>query len=231
MQNRRYHRQILLNEIGERGQASLAQSSALLVGAGGLGSVVAPLLVGGGIGTLTVFDDDCVDITNLHRQLFYTETDQGLPKVECLVRRLSQLNSEVKLKSISERVLEQNLGDNMCDYDIIIDATDNLETRILLAHFCQTYKIPYLMGAVGGFCGLVSLFSMPQSLRTFDDFLAVFSWNLNEEERAIVGTVTQIVGSVMANEVIKVLVGSDNLLVDKFWSVNMNTYESHVLNF
>jgi adenylyltransferase/sulfurtransferase len=231
MQNRRYHRQILLNEIGEKGQASLAQSSALLVGAGGLGSVVASLLVGGGIGTLTVFDDDCVDITNLHRQLFYTETDQGLPKVECLVRRLSQLNSEVKLKSISERVLEQNLGDNMCDYDIIIDATDNLETRILLAHFCQTYKIPYLMGAVGGFCGLVSLFSMPQSLRTFDDFLAVFSWNLNEEERAIVGTVTQIVGSVMANEVIKVLVGSDNLLVDKFWSVNMDTYESHVLNF
>ena len=64
MQNRRYHRQILLNEIGEKGQASLAQSSALLVGAGGLGSVVAPLLVGGGIGTLTVFDDDCVDITN-----------------------------------------------------------------------------------------------------------------------------------------------------------------------
>ena len=135
------------------------------------------------------------------------------------------------MKSISERVLEQNLGDNMCDYDIIIDATDNLETRILLAHFCQTYKIPYLLGAVGGFCGLVSLFSMPQSLRTFDDFLAVFSWNLNEEERAILGTVTQIVGSVMANEVIKVLVGSDNLLVDKFWSVNMDTYESYVLNF
>ena len=129
MQNRRYHRQILLNEIGEKGQASLAQSSALLVGAGGLGSVVAPLLVGGGIGTLTVFDDDCVDITNLHRQLFYTETDQGFPKVECLVRRLSQLNSEVKLKSISERVLEQNLGDNMCDYDIIIDATDNLSAQ------------------------------------------------------------------------------------------------------
>ena len=87
------------------------------------------------------------------------------------------------------------------------------------------------MVAVGGFCGLVSLFFMPQSLRTFNDFLDVFSWDLNEEERAILGTVTHVVGSVMANEAIKVLVGSDNLLVDKFWSVNMNTYESHVLNF
>lgn len=231
MKNNRYHRQILLNEIGEKGQTRLAQSSVLLVGAGGLGSVVASLLVGCGIGALTIYDDDRVDVTNLHRQLFYTESDQGFPKVECLVRRLSQLNSEVKLISISERISEQKLGDNMCDYDIIIDSTDNLETRILLAHFCQSYKIPYLMGAVGGFYGLVSLFSMPQSLRTFDDFLGCFSWGLNEEEMAILASVTHVVGSVMANETIKVLVGSDNLLVDKFWSVNMNTYESHVLNF
>ena len=93
----RYNRQIMLPEISEEGQKKIRTAKVLLVGVGGLGSPIATYLVGAGIGRIGIIDDDVVDITNLHRQVLYTEKEAGLPKVECAKRRLQALNSEVEI--------------------------------------------------------------------------------------------------------------------------------------
>lgn len=226
----RYHRQMLLPEIGLEGQRKLANSSVIIVGAGGLGSFVAPLLVGGGVGRITLVDDDKVDLSNLHRQPFFIEEEQGQSKANCLVQRLSLLNSSTFITAIPERLTLQNC-DILSGYDLVVDATDNLSTRLLIAQYCQSHSIPLVVGAVGAYRGWVSLFNLPQSQRTFDNFLEAFSFGLNEDDKSIMGSVVAVVGGVVAHEVVKCLLDMDELLVDSFWTIDMQSMESFILRY
>ena len=106
--NNRYNRQMMLPEIGEEGQRKIRAAKVLLVGVGGLGSPIATYLTGAGIGRIGIIDDDVVDITNLHRQVLYTEEEAGLPKVECAKRRLRALNSEVEIDAYHMRLTKDN---------------------------------------------------------------------------------------------------------------------------
>ena len=139
--NDRYARQMLLPEIGAEGQEKLRRTRVLLVGAGGLGSPIALYLVGAGIGSLTIVDDDVVCVSNLHRQVLYGEDEVGQPKAECAARRLRRLNSEVQIQPIVARFTKDN-ADMVAGYDAVIDGCDNFATRVLSDDACRRHAVP-----------------------------------------------------------------------------------------
>ena len=150
----RYLRQ--LDVFGTDGQIQLAKASALVVGAGGLGSGLLYNLAGLGVGKLGVVDGDHVEISNLNRQFLYRNQDLGKQKSELAYGRLADFNPEISIKAFNKRVNEENITDLMKGYDIVVTAVDNIKTRLLVneAAFCQ--KIPVVDGGVDGWLGMVS---------------------------------------------------------------------------
>src|SRR5262245_60269943 len=128
-QIQRYSRHFLLNQVGEKGQRKLLRSKTLLIGAGGLGSPTALYLAAAGVGTLGLMDGDSVDITNLQRQILHTTADIGKPKVESGTRTLKALNPDVNVVSLPTRITVDNVMDIIQDYDLVVDGSDNFETR------------------------------------------------------------------------------------------------------
>ena len=149
----RYKRQELFDKIGKTGQIKISNSSISIIGVGALGSISSELLVRSGIKQLTIFDDDKVDITNLQRQGLYTEKDVGIKKVIALKSHLEKINSEVKIIAIDEKITKDN--SSKIKSDIIIDGTDNMETRFLINNYAVKNKIPYIYGAAAGSIGIV----------------------------------------------------------------------------
>lgn len=147
----RYHRQVQLPQIGPRGQAQLARSRVLLVGCGALGSVIADQLVRAGVGTLRIADRDIVELTNLQRQVLYDEADvaEQAPKAVAAARRLHRINSEVRVEPLVCDVHPGNV-ESLLDCDLIIDGTDNVETRYLLNDASIKHEIPWVYGACVG---------------------------------------------------------------------------------
>ena len=153
----RYHRQILIPQIGAGGQRRLASSRVLLVGCGALGSVIAEQLVRGGIGHLLVCDRDVVELTNLQRQTLFTERDanEGAPKAAAAASRLSAINSSVQIKPLVLDVHSRNIEQLLTDVDVVIDGSDNVETRYLLNDAAVKHGVPWVYGACVGTSGRV----------------------------------------------------------------------------
>ncbi|HMP78532.1 MAG TPA: ThiF family adenylyltransferase [Pirellulaceae bacterium] len=144
----RYSRQMRLPAIGNQGQERLAQSRVLLVGMGALGACSAELLARAGIGHLRLVDRDIVELSNLQRQLLYSEDDarQGLPKAICAGQRLAQINSQISLEPIVADVTFQNIEQLVDQIDLIVDGTDNFETRFLINDISVARGIPWIYG-------------------------------------------------------------------------------------
>ena len=140
----RYNRQILLDEIGEKGQALLSQAKVLIVGVGGLGSPIATYLTGAGIGTIGLVYDDKVSETNLQRQILYNETEIGMPKALCAKQRLEKLNSNITFKAYPTRLTKENAQEIISQYDIVVDGCDNLQTRYLINDTCVLLNKVYV---------------------------------------------------------------------------------------
>ena len=136
----RYDRQIILPEIGEEGQKKLQEAKVLIVGVGGLGSPIALYLAGAGVGCLGLVDDDLVSITNLQRQVLYSEKELGKPKAICAAERLSALNSEIRIHPYSTRLTKENAYHIIQEYDIVVDGCDNFATRYLINDICIEQK-------------------------------------------------------------------------------------------
>ena len=128
----RYDRQMILPEIGEDGQQKLKQAKVLIVGVGGLGSPIALYLTGAGVGCIGLVDDDVVSISNLQRQVLYSEKELGKPKAICAAERLSALNSEITIRTYPIRLTEENAQEIISQYDIVVDGCDNFSTRFSL---------------------------------------------------------------------------------------------------
>src|SRR5881409_2949822 len=135
-QIQRYSRHFLLPQVGDRGQKRLLRSKVLLIGAGGLGSPIALYLAAAGVGTLGLMDGDVVDLTNLQRQVLHTTADIGKPKVESGARMLKALNPDVNVIPLPMRITADNVMDVIRDYDLIVDGSDNFETRYLVNDAC-----------------------------------------------------------------------------------------------
>jgi molybdopterin/thiamine biosynthesis adenylyltransferase len=161
-QIQRYSRHFLLNQIGEKGQHRLLRSRVLLIGAGGLGSPTALYLAAAGVGTLGVMDGDVVDITNLQRQILHTTADIGKPKVESATRTLKALNPDVEVRALATRITVDNVMEIIKDYDLIVDGSDNFETRYLVNDASYLAGKTNVHGSIFQFEGMATVFAPNQ---------------------------------------------------------------------
>ena len=154
--NDRYSRQVLFPGIGKDGQAKLSQKHVLIIGAGALGSGSAEVLTRAGVGKITIVDRDYVEASNLQRQQLYTEEDvaEKLPKAAAAEKRLRAINSEVEIRAIIGDATPEMLEEMADDVDLIMDATDNFETRMVMNDVSQKYQIPWIYGACVGSFGM-----------------------------------------------------------------------------
>ncbi len=204
----RYSRHILLPELGISGQEIILKSNALIIGAGGLGSPASMYLAAAGIGTITIADDDVVDLTNLQRQIVHHTGDIGKNKVTSAKETLSWLNPDVIVKPLVSR-LDQNQIDNLVETaDVVLDCTDNFETRHAVNKACVGSKTPLVSGAAIRFEGQISVFD--SSIDNSPCYECLFSENSKlEETRCAVlgafGPLVGMVGTIQAMETIKTL--------------------------
>lgn len=163
----RYARHIVLREVGGLGQRRLKAASIALVGAGGIGSAVVPQLAGAGIGTLTIIDNDVVELANLHRQPLFRERDAGYPKAEMAAQFAHRLNRFIRVKPVQEQLVSENAARLLAGHDMVIDGTDNFATRLAVSDTCVALKIPLVSAAAVQFQGQVGLFRSRPCYRCF----------------------------------------------------------------
>lgn len=208
----RYLRQKLVSWLGHDGQEALSRSSVLVVGCGGIGSTSSTFLARAGIGRLRLVDRDVVSLTDLHRQIHYTEEDlQGLHlKVAVAERRLRASNSEVEVEPVAAELNPSNVTDLANGIDLILDCSDNFATRMLINEVAVKYRIPWIHGACLSSSGMVIPFADPTDgcyRCVVGDVLERF--NQPEEPLPILGPTAGAVGSIQALEAIKLLVNPD----------------------
>jgi molybdopterin/thiamine biosynthesis adenylyltransferase/rhodanese-related sulfurtransferase len=161
-QQQRYSRHILIPEVGEEGQLKLLDAKVLLVGAGGLGSPTALYLAAAGVGTLGIVDSDVVDESNLQRQVLHTTDRVGMLKVESAKQTLHDLNPEVQVNGYDTRLVPDNVADIIGQYDIVVDGTDNFDTRYMINETCVHLGKPNVSASILSFDGQLSVFYPPE---------------------------------------------------------------------
>lgn len=206
----RYSRHILLPEIGVEGQEKLLASSALIVGAGGLGSPAALYLAAAGVGTITLADGDAVDLTNLQRQILHTTDSIGKAKAESGRAALAKINPQVKLVPIRQRLGEEALDPLVASSSVVLDCSDNFATRHAVNRACVRHRKPLVSGAAVRFDGQVSVFDLRDELSPCYHCLFPENAELEEMRCAVMGVfapLTGIIGTVQAAEALKLLAG------------------------
>ncbi len=158
-QIQRYSRHFLLSQVGDKGQRRLLRAKVLLIGAGGLGSPAALYLAATGVGTLGLMDGDVVDLTNLQRQVLHTTADIGKPKVESGTRTIKALNPDVNVIALPTRITVDNVMDIIKDYDLVVDGSDNFETRYLVNDACFLAGKTNVHGSIFQFEGMATVFA------------------------------------------------------------------------
>ena len=218
-----YSRQVILKELGKKGQKKLCEAKVAVVGVGGLGTVSSLYLALAGVGYLRVIDQDILETKNLHRQILYTTDDLDYPKVEAAAARLQKLNPLVKAEPISENVNAGNVEHLIDGVDLVVDGLDNMATRYLINRACIKHKIPYVFGAGIGMEGNLSVFAPPET-----PCLECVLPNLSDNEllkcdtRGVLGATTGIIGAMQAFEAIKVIAGVGTPLKNKLMICDFN---------
>jgi molybdopterin/thiamine biosynthesis adenylyltransferase/rhodanese-related sulfurtransferase len=161
-QQLRYSRHILIDEVGEEGQWKLLDARVLLVGAGGLGSPTALYLAAAGVGTIGIVDSDVVDESNLQRQILHTTDRVGTLKVESAKQTLHDLNPEVEVNTYNTRLVPENVAEIIGQYDIVVDGTDNFDTRYMINETCVHLGKPNVSASILSFDGQLSIFYPPE---------------------------------------------------------------------
>ncbi len=202
----RYSRQIFLPNIDIEGQERLLNAHVLIMGVGGLGSLTSAYLAGAGIGKLTIIDDDHVEISNLHRQLLYTQDDIGKLKVDVAARRLLAANEHCKIQTINSRLDALQLQGLLKDVDLLLDGTDNFATRLLVNRACLNAKKPLLSAAVTQFSGQLSLFDYAQGSPCYQCLYPnVDDVENNCAENGVLGPAAGVMASIQALHAMKFL--------------------------
>jgi molybdopterin/thiamine biosynthesis adenylyltransferase len=201
-----YSRQIILEELGERGQRRLGASKVAVVGVGGLGTVSSLYLALGGVGQLRLIDQDIVEVKNLHRQILYSPADVDYPKAEVAAVQLKKLNPLIKTEAVTENVNAGNVERLVSGVDLVVDGLDNMVTRYLINRACVKMKVPYVFGAAIGLEGNLSVF-IPPKTPCLECVLPNLSDNelLKCDTRGVIGATPGIIGAMQAFEAIKVL--------------------------
>ncbi len=207
----RYSRHLLLNEIGIEGQMRLQAGTALIVGAGGLGSPAALYLAASGVGRILIADDDTVELTNLQRQIVHTQASLGTNKADSAALRLRAMNPEITAEAIPQRLSGQALLDAVSAADVVLDCSDNFQTRYAINRACVAAGRPLVSGAAVRFDGQVSVFATPGDGEA-PCYACLFPEGDEDEamrcaEFGVFAPLVGIIGSVQAAEALKVLMG------------------------
>jgi adenylyltransferase/sulfurtransferase len=236
----RYARHIVLREVGGPGQAALGRARVLVVGAGGLGAPVLLYLAAAGVGSLGIIDDDVVSLSNLQRQVIHGTSDIGTPKTASASAAIARLNPHVKVVAHAERLSATNALALISAYDIVADGSDNFATRYLVADACYFARKPLVTAAVGTFDGTLTtirahehgndgkpnpsyrcLFPEPPPAGTVPACA----------EAGVLGALTGVLGSMMALEVIREIVGFGEGLVGRLLMVDARSMRFETLNY
>ena len=214
----RYSRQIILKDVGPLGQKKILNSKVLVVGAGGLGCPIVDYLSRAGIGIIGIIDFDKVGLSNIHRQSFYSSKDIKKFKVDIIKEKIKLINPDIKVKAFKKKITEKNADSLINKFDIIVDGSDNFKTKFLLNKFSIKNNKIFVVGAISKFDGHVFVFNFKNKnepcLKCFyetepsDDLL-------NCEREGILGPVAGIIGSIQANEVIKMVLLKDKNYLSK----------------
>ncbi|GGN02961.1 thiazole biosynthesis adenylyltransferase ThiF [Dyadobacter beijingensis] len=230
VERKRYARQIIMPEMGLAGQEKLRAGKVAVVGAGGLGCPVLQYLVAAGVGQIGIIDDDTVDLTNLHRQILYSAHDVGQNKAITAVEKLSVLNPFVQLVAYPDRLNAENAADLLSGYDLVIDGSDNFETRYLVNDFCVALGKPFIFGSILRFEGQVSVFNYHGG-PTYRCLFPDAEEGDNCAEAGVMGVLPGIIGTYMANEAIKVIAGIGEPLSGKLLVINTLTNSHSIFQF
>jgi molybdopterin-synthase adenylyltransferase len=236
----RYARHIVLHEVGGPGQAALNRARVLVIGAGGLGAPVLLYLAAAGIGTLGVIDDDVVTLSNLQRQVIHETPDLGRPKVESAAATIRRLNPHVAVEPHAARLVAGNVLDLIGRYDIVADGSDNFATRYLVSDACYFAKKPLVTAALGTFDATLTtirahergadgkpnptyrcLFPEPPPPGTVPACA----------EAGVLGALAGVIGSMMALEIIREIVGFGEGLVGRFLMIDARSMRFETLRY
>lgn len=214
----RYSRHIMLPEIGIEGQEKLNAAHALIIGAGGLGSPAALFLAASGVGTLTICDNDTVDLTNLQRQILHRTSSVGKAKVASAQTAIADINPEIKVHALSERIANERMLELVQQADVVLDCSDNFNTRYALNRACVQQKKPLVSGAAIRFAGQVSVFDMRDA--SGPCYHCLYPENAENEdtrcaEMGIFAPLVGVVGSLQAGEALKLITGAGQTLNGK----------------
>ena len=205
----RFSRQLVLKNIGPKGQKKILSSKVLIVGVGGLGCPAAENLVRAGIGTIGLIDNDVVNLSNIHRQSLFNSNDIKKPKVSVAAKKLKEINPFTKIKTYKSNLNEKNIKDIIKNYELIIDGSDNFKTKFLINDNCIKFKKKLVTGAISKFDGHIFSFDFKDqttaSLKNFYQEKEISDDILNCEFEGVLGTTASIVGATQANEALKMI--------------------------
>lgn len=226
----RYDRQIKLDEVGFSGQEKLKNSSVLIVGVGGLGCPAAQYLGGAGVGRIGLMDHDRVSLSNLHRQVLFDEKDVGKSKAAVAKEKLQKLNSEVEIEDYQEALTIDNAEILFQQYDIIIDGTDNFETKYLINDACILTEKPWVYASIYKHEGQLSVFNYKNGPSYRCLFPKTTHQNVSCEATGVLGVTPGILGMLQATEVLKIILETGNLLSGKLKLINILSGTEQVMN-
>jgi molybdopterin-synthase adenylyltransferase len=236
----RYARHIVLREVGGPGQAALGRARVLVVGAGGLGAPVLLYLAAAGVGTLGVVDDDTVSLSNLQRQVIHATPDVGRSKVESAAAAIARLNPHVAVETHAVRLGPANALDIIARYDLVADGSDNFATRYLVSDACYLAKKPLVTAAVGVFDGTITTIRAHErgsDSRPNPSYRCLFPEPPPPgtvpacAEAGILGALTGLIGSLVALEVIREIVGFGEGLVGRLLMIDARALRFETLAY
>jgi len=218
-QRRRYSKQLMLPEIGERGQRKLGESKVLLVGLGGLGSISSYYLAAAGVGCLRIVDRDRVELGNLNRQLLHSTDDLGRPKVESASEKLIRLNPSCCVLTALVDVEDENALGLAKGCDLIVDGTDNARTRHALNRVSLKKGIPFIYGGINGWKGMAATFVLGET----GCLACLFSPDrvrTNETEFPALGPAAGVIASIQSMEAVRIILGLPPKLAGRLLEFN-----------
>ena len=222
----KFSKQIILKKIGVIGQQKLKSAKVLLLGMGGLGCPLSIYLASLGIGTIGIVDDDKVELSNLNRQIIYNINDIGKYKVDVAKKKIKLINKKIIIKSYKIRVNKTNIDKLIKNFDIVCDGTDNFKTRLLVNDHALKQKKILISAAVSGFDGHIFKFNFKKKTPCYRCFLPeIPEQNNNCESDGVIPTITGIMGTLQANEVVNSILNFNSNLEKKmiiFNSIKMN---------
>jgi sulfur-carrier protein adenylyltransferase/sulfurtransferase len=236
--NERYQRQITLRGFGEAAQAALLKAKVLVIGAGGLGCPVLQYLTAAGVGYIGIVDDDVVSLSNLHRQILYDTMDIGKAKVEVATEKLRRMNPDCSITAYKIHLAKNNCLDIIKTYDVIVDCTDNFASRYLINDACVLKGKPIVYGAVNRFEGQAAVFNVvSKDITRTANYRDLFPEQpaqtevMNCAEAGVLGVLPGIIGSMQANETIKLITGIGEPLVNQLLTYDSLNNNLNIFNY